>query len=95
MCFMILKFSSFFNQEITGQAAKDYAKYDNHKRIVYEIYAFDDICPNHRTDFVMLYSVAYPFHIIATHGLHEAIFLPQKADFWDRRKFFTKSSQSP
>ena len=26
---------------MTGQMAKDYAKYDNHKRIVYEIYVFN------------------------------------------------------
>ena len=27
-------------EQMTGQVAKDYAKYDNLKRIVYEIYAF-------------------------------------------------------
>ena len=44
---------------MTGQVTKDYAKYDNFfKGLRMKCKRFDDILPNHRTDFGMLYFAA-------------------------------------
>lgn len=44
---------------MTGQSIQNTDKYDNIKKGLSMKYKhFDDICPNHRTDFIMLYFAA-------------------------------------
>lgn len=49
---------------MTEQSLKGTDKYNNHKGLLMKYKHFDDILPNHSTDFVMLY-------FAACHSLHE------------------------